>query len=378
MTQQLNRVPATAVASASSIPQLGDILDEIEQLILRYISLPSPELAMVIACWIANTYTYERFRYCGYISIRSATPRCGKSRLLELIAMLSNGNPPVTTSITPATIFRSRRPVQVYDEVDRLRGTDKEAAAMVMAILNQGFKRGATVERAGKNHSGQFEVHGFPIYGPKIFAGLERLEDTLADRCFLVPMRPATSQELPRFTQRLDEQAERIRTALMKWAEQHRANIEAEVESLPDGATPELKDFDYRFQDIAEPLVVLARLVDRDRPEGPLVMPRLLAGLEVAAHKRAPSTVEQQHAALLEILSDILPKGTDQTFVPTDTLFTKCKEKEILNSIQNPRALAAIMDGLEQAPTHDSTGRRRGYRIRREWLEEWRGRYRLR
>jgi hypothetical protein len=365
---------AVAIPSASAMPQLGDILDEIERLVHLYISLPSPELAMVIACWIANTYTYELFRYCGYISIRSSTPGCGKSRLLELVAMLSNGNPPVTANPTPATIYRSSRRVHCFDEIDRLRGADKEAAATVMAILNQGFQKGATVERADKNRNAEFEVRAFAAYGPKIFAGLEQLDDTLASRCLMVPMRPAP-QRLPRFARDLDKQSERIRTALTKWAEEHGADIEVVIEGLYlSNETPELKEYDYRFQDIAEPLFVLARLADHERPEGPLVMPRLLTGLKKAAQERAPSTREQQHVALLQIFSDLL-KGEDQTFVPTDTLFRKCKETEILSSISSPKALANIMNSLGLAPASNSHCR--GYRVEREWLEDWRSRYRL-
>jgi hypothetical protein len=56
------------------LPLLSDLLDETAHLILRYTHLPVASLAMLCGCWIALTYTYEHFRYCGYLALRSATP----------------------------------------------------------------------------------------------------------------------------------------------------------------------------------------------------------------------------------------------------------------------------------------------------------------
>ena len=47
---------------------------------------------MLIAVWIAGTYTFERFRYCGYLALRSATPRCGKSLLLRILSQSPMGS----------------------------------------------------------------------------------------------------------------------------------------------------------------------------------------------------------------------------------------------------------------------------------------------
>src|SRR5580765_1748068 len=49
-------------------PRLADLLDEIDVLILRFAKLPKPELAMLLAVWIAGTYTFSHFRYCGYLA----------------------------------------------------------------------------------------------------------------------------------------------------------------------------------------------------------------------------------------------------------------------------------------------------------------------
>src|SRR5512138_356439 len=73
------------------VPRLADLLDEIEHLILRVVRLPNVAFAMFIALWIVETYTFERFRYCGYLALRSATPRRGKTLLMRILSQLANG-----------------------------------------------------------------------------------------------------------------------------------------------------------------------------------------------------------------------------------------------------------------------------------------------
>jgi hypothetical protein len=83
---------------------------------------------------VAQTYIFDAFQYCGYLLLRSAT-RCGKTRLLRLISKLVFGTPPITTTPTPAVLFRSNRKVIFLDEVDKLRNADKEAYGEVLAVL---------------------------------------------------------------------------------------------------------------------------------------------------------------------------------------------------------------------------------------------------
>src|SRR5690348_14379431 len=61
---------STISASLEAPPCLADLLDESAHLILRYVRLPVPWLAVLVACWIALTYSYGNFRYCGYLALR--------------------------------------------------------------------------------------------------------------------------------------------------------------------------------------------------------------------------------------------------------------------------------------------------------------------
>jgi len=252
---------------SSMSPKLADLLGEMDGLIEKFIVLPNPSQRMLIALWIVQTYCHTEFDYCGYLSIRSIVSQCGKTRLLQLISLLANGNPPITTNPTPAVLFRSTRPCLLLDEVDKLRNIDKTLYGEVIAVLNAGFKRGATVERTVRISDGDFVPKAFQVFYPKAFAGLEHLTDTLADRSFLLMMEPAIERKA-RFAERLVKpQCDRIVAAIQRWVELRRDDIRKAYESLPN-AHPELRHFDDRFQDIAEPLVVLATLADEERSGG--------------------------------------------------------------------------------------------------------------
>jgi hypothetical protein len=132
--------PATDEKRFQGPVRIGDEIDRVAKIIEKYCELPQSSYALLIACWIVNTYTYRYFRYCGYLALRSATPRCGKSRLLRLIGWLSKGQPKCMTFPTAAVLFRcAGSEVLLLDEVDTLRNQDDMQAAVIQ-ILNLGFE----------------------------------------------------------------------------------------------------------------------------------------------------------------------------------------------------------------------------------------------
>ena len=89
---------------------------------------------------------------------------------------------------TPAALYRmmTNCPTLLLDEVEMLRGKNvSETQQAVLAVLNAGHRAGATVPRcAGKDNHLEF----FPVYGPKAFAAIGKLPDTLGDRSICIAM----------------------------------------------------------------------------------------------------------------------------------------------------------------------------------------------
>lgn len=367
-----SRLMSDSAESDEAPPRLADLVDQVAHTINYYCRLPSAELALLAACWIALTYLYEGVRYCGYLAFRSPTPRCGKTRLLRILSFVAVDLPPITTTPTAPVLFRSQRKVLILDEVDRLRNADKENFGAVLAVLNVGFEKGAVVERTEKAKGGNYEVRNFPVYRPVALAGIESLADTLTDRTFQIQM-DRTTERMPRFSARmLDDLTEQVRAGFQMWADLHRNEVETAYDALPD-EVPMLKDFDDRFQDISEPLVVLAAMADEERPNGPLILPRLLEGLKAAAGRREPSGRERELLAFIEATKAKLGEK-DEIFLPSAEALGLCQGREDLARIETTRALAGFLKHFGLFPKAKN-GEVRGYNISREWLETWEGRY---
>ncbi|MCM3901643.1 MAG: DUF3631 domain-containing protein [Pyrinomonadaceae bacterium] len=354
----------------SETPRLADLLDELDVLIRRFVQLPKAALSILLAVWLVGTYTFHKFRYCGYLALRSATPRCGKTLLMRILSQSANGTPSITSLPTPAVLFRSTRPVLLLDEVDKLRNVDKEKYGEVLAVLNCGFEKGAVIERCNRK---TFDVESYNVYGPKALAGIEGIADTLADRSFQIQME-RSAHRMPRLNLRkMDDLFVQLRAGLQGWADDHGDQIDEVYDGLPDQLDC-LDGFDDRFQDIAEPLIVLATLADAERPDGPAILPRLLEGLKAAAGRREPSGRERQILAFLDIAARKLGEA-DEVFVRSADLLADCATIEDLAFIETGRKLAGLLKHFDLCPSFNPAKTERGYWIKQFWITTWRGRY---
>lgn len=236
---------------------LASILDEIRNLLERYIVFPIPGQSAVIALWIAHTWTFRAFDFTPYLHIYSPEKRCGKSHLLDLIGLLAAGAWQVVCP-TSAVLFRmiqAERPTVLLDEADTIftRGSE-ESKEPLRAVLNAGFERGATVSRCdGPNH----ELRKFEVFTPKALAGIGRLPDTISDRCIPILLaRRSASETVERLRKRqVKEAAAPIVEKLKKWAQikQTISSLSAQRPAIPSA----LGD---RQMDICEPLLAIAGL----------------------------------------------------------------------------------------------------------------------
>ena len=83
-------------------------------------SLPAA-LADAVALWTVMTWLHDRLDISPFLNVTSATKRCGKSLLLEVVAELVY-RPLPTSNVTPAVLFRvigKSVPTLLFDEADR-------------------------------------------------------------------------------------------------------------------------------------------------------------------------------------------------------------------------------------------------------------------
>ena len=146
----------------------------------------------------------------------SPEKRCGKTRLLDCIALLAR-NPWQVVSPSETVLFRkieADTPTLLLDEVDTVFSSGKdEGKESLRVVLNSGFERGAKVPRCvGPNH----ELKNFGVFCPTALAGINKLPNTVNDRCIPIRLvRRAREESVERFRKReADISAMAIREAL--------------------------------------------------------------------------------------------------------------------------------------------------------------------
>lgn len=228
--------------------QLRDVFNRIEAFLLDYCAFPDPGAqAPVVALWCLGTWVYRAFDAFPYLVITAATKQAGKTRLAELMSMVSHA-PKNFAAVTPAVICRTLLDAKdgvtiFFDEAEQLSG---ESAGFMRSVLNVGYRSGQTVPRLVNN-----VVVDFPAYCPKAFILIGDVFDTLRDRSIMIELRRGTPKRQFRFAE-AEARAHTICKELSALAPLLR-------EQLGPTAFPDF--LDGREQEIWAPLLTLAEMV---------------------------------------------------------------------------------------------------------------------
>ena len=316
MTSSTNGVGRIGDAElAAQWTQDANVVEAVEQFIRAYCVLPAAAY-LPLAIWCIATFLPLVFDCFAYLALLSPAKRCGKTRALEVLELLC-ARPWRGTAPTPAALFRimSDCPTLLLDEIEGLRSgkNSSESQLAVLAVLNAGHRRGATVPRcAGKDQ--HLEFH--PVYGPKVFAAIGRLPDTISDRAICIDMQRKTSaQKVERFLfTRAAAAAKPIRAAVARWASDNEKNVRIAYESLPD-----LTWLSDRDADLWSPLFSAASVAIPGR------MPELRsAALVLATAKSADDLASSLPIRLLSDIRSVWPEGS--AHISSASLVEKLRE----------------------------------------------------
>jgi hypothetical protein len=244
------------VRNQSVSPDLASVLEDITAALQRHITFNSEHQAIVVALWIVHTHVIDYLNTTPYLHITSPVKRCGKSNLLKCLNCLAS-KPWYLANLSVAVLYRKIErdcPTLLLDEAERSFEGGESGRQDFLAILNCGYKRGATVYRCGGPNRDRLD--SFAVFCPKAFAGIGELPDTTQDRC--VPIR--LERQIPGQRRRfLEDHVERemtpIRERLAEWAKTEDAKNKLCI-TLLDCAFPEsLSD---RAVEVCEPLFKIA------------------------------------------------------------------------------------------------------------------------
>jgi hypothetical protein len=259
----MSAVPSWMTDNPDVIPVDGDkLLAYTEKFIRRFCAFPDEHCLVAVTLWVAHAHMVQHFQTSPRLALLSPEAGSGKTRVLEILDLLVP-DPLFCLSASPAAIFRTlsdRQITLLYDETDAIfskRGKD-DGNEDLRALLNAGYKRGATIPRCvGPRH----EVQTFPVFAAVALAGLGDLPDTVMSRSIIIRMkRRAPGEHVEPFRIREHEApGHAIRHALMEWAHVVGSSVGAAWPEMPEGVTD-------RPQEVWEPLLAVADAAEGDWP----------------------------------------------------------------------------------------------------------------
>ena len=236
----------------------AELLSEVYRFVRRFVSLSETQ-AVVIALWVVHTHAIDGADVTPYLAITSAEKQCGKTRLLETLALIV-ANPWFTGRVTAAVLVRKvddKKPTLLLDESDAAFHGEKDYAEALRGILNTGHRRGG-VSSLCVGKGAEISYKDFSTFCPKAIAGIGKLPDTVADRSIPIRLKRAARGEIvERFRHReVVPEADALKAKLQQWAASAMDRVRNARPTLPS----ELSD---RQQDGAEPLLAIADLAGK-------------------------------------------------------------------------------------------------------------------
>lgn len=344
---------------------LAELADAVSQFVRHYVVITEAQ-AVAVALWTVLTHVYDGFELVPYLAVTSAEKRSGKTRLLDVLALLV-ARPWRAVAPSEAVVYRkieADRPTLLLDEVDAIFGTGPAASQHegLRALLNAGNRRGTRVPRCV---GASFSLVEFSVYCPKVLAGIGALPETVADRSIPIRMRRKAPGELEaRFRQRdATVEAVPLASSLAGWGSEF-------VDVLAD-MRPELPhELNDRAQDAWEPLLAIADLAGGEWPRR-----ARRAAVELAADG------EDESLSLgVRLLADVLVafEESGEEHLPTADLIAALTNDEeapwatYKGNGLNPMGLASLLRvyGIKPKVIRHGDATPRGYR-RADFDDVW-------
>ena len=126
------------------------VLDAAATFIERFVAFPVPEQRDAVTLWTFHAHAIACADATARLAVQSAEKQSGKTPLLEVLELLVPA-PLLVASTSTAALFRTIDvgPTTILmDEVDAVLGPHiKGQGEELRALLNAGYRRGATVAR---------------------------------------------------------------------------------------------------------------------------------------------------------------------------------------------------------------------------------------
>jgi hypothetical protein len=141
---------------AEDDPNGAELLDDLLATYKKYVAFSDEYAPVAATLWTAATHTLPAFECAPRLAITSPQKRCGKTRLLDVIAGTCHRSL-ATSDATVAPIFRSlggdHPPTPIIDEADTIWGSKKlaEQNEDLRKLINAGNRRSGVLAESNPN-----------------------------------------------------------------------------------------------------------------------------------------------------------------------------------------------------------------------------------
>lgn len=349
-TAHFSRYGIKSYIENSSIISLNKTYNKVYNYIKRYIQFPDELYLNFISLWVIGTYFFMIFRYYPYVWL-NAEKGSGKTLLMEVLSVIAfNGD--LITNPTESVIFRdiSNNLITMFiDEVEQLRKRDKDAYSSIISLLNSGFNKSGSVKRSERTGKGNFVVKTFSAYSPKMFAGINDIDDVLQDRTVRIPLlRKKENEVIQRYkeTTKIFNLHRSIRDDLYTIALSHAKEI-ADKYHTGESEIEGLAHLNNRELDIWEPILILANIIDAESENTRLTDMMEELSKKSTDEKQADSISQNETYKLLNILKPMIEElspvknENDKLIFKADEVFNYFKASEEYEWLERKNALTS-------------------------------------
>ena len=250
-----DEVLAAAVGGAGSTGTTGlvgskveEVLNRVREWLERFICPMDPRDLDLLTLWIAHTHLIEETYTTPRLLIESPVPESGKTTVLEHAERLCLNPVQMATVSSPALMVRlldKAMRTMLIDEADRSLNSDKAGIEDLIAVLNSGYKKGATRPVLVPVKGGGWDTAEMSTYSPVAMAGNQpRLpDDTLSRtiRVLIMPDHDGTVEDSD--WELIEPEAKELAVDLAAWADAVREQVRSGPRpSLAEGAKARTKE----------------------------------------------------------------------------------------------------------------------------------------
>lgn len=301
---------AGPVQTGSTGSQLGGVLRTVRQWLAQYINVVDDLDLDVLALWAAHTHVAFETYTTPRLMLDSVMPGSGKTTVLEHLQRFCLAPIQAASISSPALLARmldKQMRTILIDEVDRSLDPKKPGVEDLIAILNSGYKRGATRPVLVPAKGGSWDVAEMSTFSPVAMAGnAPHLPDDTRSRCIRVLLMPDIHGTVtPSDWEEIEADAIDLGTNLAAALDSHRDEIRTARPELPAGCTG-------RMREKWGPLARVAAIAGGNWPH--VVNDLINRDIEEVAMEREEGLLTLPPAmVLLRDMHDVWP--TDEPFV---------------------------------------------------------------